>query len=48
MSFGELLIGLIIFQAVTVWVCYFILTHESGSQRYKHGRDYPYDQDLDW
>jgi hypothetical protein len=26
MSFGELLIGLIIFQAVTVWVCYFVLT----------------------
>ena len=48
MSFGELFIGLIVFQAVTIWVSYFILTHESGSQRYKHGRDYPYDQDLDW
>jgi hypothetical protein len=35
-----------------IWLMFmiglYIIPRESGSQRYKHGRDYPYDQDLDW
>ena len=48
MTIWDMFFGLWMFMVVMVVVCAFILTHESGSQRYKHGRDYPYYQDLDW
>ena len=48
MTIWDMFFGLWMFMVVMVVVCAFILTHESGSQRYKHGSDYPYDQDLDW
>lgn len=48
MSVLEVVLGCWAIVTLMFVVGAYILTHESGSQRHVHGRDYPYDQDLDW